>query len=259
MPKTKAHIVAMANAKGGVGKTTSTMNIGAILALGGIKTLVIDADSTASLTRGLLGKHPEKTLYNALHGDFEGCIHNVSENLDIIPATPEMTILENELAALDDREYCLLEMFERLKLQDKYDFIFIDCPPYLNNVTTNALVCATDLIVPMLAEFFVVDGMANLLTKLEKIKRRSNPSLNLTGIIICKFDSRPKNCQEIVSVLTEQFGDKVFSTKIRRNCTISTAQEFGKDIYSYDPKSPGAEDYVALTKEILTRFGYTIK
>lgn len=245
-----SRIIAIANHKGGVGKTTTTANVGACLSLQGYKVLLIDLDAQANLTEYYLSERPERTVYNALIEESPLPITKVRENLYIVPSSLEMLDIESKTADNIDRAELLDILIEPIR--DKYDYILIDCPPTLGIVTINALIAATDLYITLTAEAIPVKGLKTISDIIARVQRRKNPSLKLSGIIICRWGGRSLN-KQVEDSLRAKFGDIVFTTKIRENISIAEAPAFLQDIVTYAPTSHGAEDYKALTGEIVAR------
>ena len=245
-----SRIIAIANHKGGVGKTTTTANVGACLSLQGYKVLLIDLDAQANLTEYYLSERPERTVYNALIEESPLPITKIRENLYIVPSSLEMLDIESKTADNLERAELLDILIEPIR--DKYDYILIDCPPTLGIVTINALIAATDLYIPLTAEAIPVRGLKMLTDALDRVKKRKNPTIELSGIIITRWGARNLN-RLIEESLRKNFGKVVFKTKIRENISIAEAPTFYQDIVTYAPGSHGAEDYKALTKEILKR------
>lgn len=243
-------VIAIANHKGGVGKTTSVASIGSILANYGKRVLLLDLDAQANLTSSLLATEPEETIYNSLKSGNALPIVNVKENLDIVCSSLEMAGVELELSARMEREYILQELLE--PLQDKYEYILLDTPPSLGLVTLNALVAATDLYIPLTAEALPSKGLAMLLDILQMVKKRLNPTIALSGVIITRWENSNLS-KRVEEKLRSSFGEAVFSTKIRKNVAIAEAPLFSKDITAYAPDSNGAKDYETLTEEIIAR------
>lgn len=243
-------IIAFANHKGGVSKTTSVANVGALLAKKGKKTLLIDLDAQANLTDYFLEESPEETIYNSFVEESPLPIIQVKKNLSIVPSSLAMVGLENKIADNVDRAELLEILLEPIK--ENYDYILLDCPPSLGIVTLNALIAATDLYIPTTAEAIPVRGLKMLTDALERIKKRKNPDIALSGIIITRYGSRNLN-KLIEESLREKFGKIVFKTNIRENISIAEAPTIFQDVDSYAPNSHGAEDYRALTSEILKR------
>lgn len=245
-----SRIIAIANHKGGVGKTTTTANVGACLSLQGYKVLLIDLDAQANLTEYYLSQRPERTVYNAFIEESPLPITEIRENLSIVPSSLEMLDIESKTADNLERAELLDILIEPVK--DKYDFILIDCPPSLGIVTINALIAATDLYITLTAETMPVKGLKTISDIISRVQRRKNPSLKLSGIIICRWGGRSLN-KQVEESLRAKFGEVVFNTKIRENISLAEAPAFLEDIVTYAPTSHGAEDYKALTKEILER------
>jgi chromosome partitioning protein len=243
-------IIAFANHKGGVSKTTSVANIGAILSQGGKKVLLIDLDAQANLTDYYLKERPEESIYNALLDETPLPIVQIGKGLSLVPSSLDMVGLETKIADNIDRAELLQILLEPIKGQ--YDYILIDCPPSLGITTLNALIAATDLYIPLTAEAIPVRGLKMLTDAMERVKKRKNPNIELSGIIITRWGARNLN-RLIEESLRKNFGEVVFKTKIRENISIAEAPTFYQDIVSYAPSSHGAEDYKALTKEILKR------
>ena len=245
-----SRIIAIANHKGGVGKTTTTANVGACLSLQGYKVLLIDLDAQANLTEYYLSQRPERAVYNAFIEESPLPITEIRENLSIVPSSLEMLDIESKTADNLERAELLDILIEPVK--DKYDFILIDCPPSLGIVTINALIAATDLYITLTAETMPVKGLKTISDIISRVQRRKNPSLKLSGIIICRWGGRSLN-KQVEESLRAKFGEVVFNTKIRENISLAEAPAFLEDIVTYAPTSHGAEDYKALTKEILER------
>lgn len=246
-------IIAMINQKGGVGKTTSVVNIGAGLADMKKKVLAVDLDPQAHLTYslGVKADDLEITVYQLLKGEstFEQTLIEIS-NLKMIPASIDLASAEIELSTEVGREAFLKNVLEKVS---GFDFVLLDCPPNLGLLTLNALTAAKEVFVPLQAEFLSIKGLNKLMSMIEKVQARVNPSLEVTGIIATLYDQRLKLHREVFESLGEFFGDKLFKTFIRRNVALAEASSFGQSIYEYAPKSNGAEDYRALCKEILKR------
>ena len=243
-------IIAIANHKGGVGKTTSVASIGSILANYGKRVLLLDLDAQANLTSSLLATEPEETVYSSLRRGEALPIVGVKPNLDIVCSSLEMAGVELELSSRMEREYILKELLE--PIQDKYDYILLDTPPSLGLVTLNALVAATDLYIPLTAEALPSRGLTMLLDILQMVKKRLNPTIALSGVIITRWES--SNLSKMVEEkLRSNFGEAVFNTKIRKNVAIAEAPLFSKDIISHAPDSNGAKDYRDLTEEVIER------
>ena len=243
-------IIAFANHKGGVSKTTSVANVGAILSQKGKKVLLIDLDAQANLTDYYLKERPGETVYNSFINETPLPVVQISGKLFLVPSSINMLGLETQLADNIDKAELLQILLEPIR--EEYDYILIDCPPSLGIATMNALIAATDLYIPLTAEAIPVRGLKMLTDAMERVKKRKNPTIELSGIIITRWGARNLN-RLIEESLRKNFGEVVFKTKIRENISIAEAPTFYQDIVSYAPTSHGAEDYKALTKEILKR------
>lgn len=249
-------IIAIANQKGGVGKTTTSVNLAACLAEQGKKVLLIDTDPQGNATTGLsINKvEQESTIYELLLGikPVSECIlKNVYPNLSVIPANVNLAAAEIELIGIEDKEYILQKELEFVK--DDYDYILIDCPPALNTLTLNAMTTANSVIVPIQCEYLALEGLSDLITTINLVKERMNPDLDLKGIVFTMYDSRTVLSQQVVENVKEHFPDKIYETKIPRNVRLSEAPSFGQPITAYDSKSAGAESYRNLAKEVIAR------
>ena len=243
-------IIAMINQKGGVGKTTSVVNLGAGLARLGLKVLLLDLDAQAHLTYslGINADELQYTIYDLLTG--QAGIEQVlieQHGLSIIPASIALSAAEIELAAEVGRESLLKNALQNL---NGFDMILLDCPPNLGLLTLNALTAAYEVFVPLQAEFLSIKGLNKLMEMVEKVKKRVNPSIKITGIIPTQYDSRLKLHNEIMQNLREHFADKVFNTVIRRNVALAEATSFGQPIFDYAPRSFGSQDYMSLCREV---------
>lgn len=242
-------ILAIANHKGGVGKTTAVASIGAALAAKGYKVLLVDLDAQANLTASLSTAEDEgRTLYNALRDRQDLPIVEVTDNLSLSPSSLDLAGVELELSGMMSREFILKDLLE--PVAGIYDFILLDCPPSLGLIAVNAFVAATDVIVPLTAEALPYKGLAMLRDVLGMVQRRLNPSLRLTGIVLSRWAGRKLN-KVVEASLRENYGDIVFETKIRENIAIAEAPLSKVDIFTYNPDSNGAKDYAALTDELL--------
>lgn len=245
--------IALINQKGGVGKTTSAVNIGAGLQNLGYRVLLIDLDAQAHLTYsfGIPADDLEFTIYDLLKDEvlFEK-VKIKKQNLTIIPASIELAAAEIEFSTEVGREAFLKNTLIK---HSSYDFILLDCPPNLGLLTLNALTAASEVFVPLQAEFLSIKGLNKLMDMVEKVKLRVNPGLEITGIMATLFDLRLKLHQEVFENLQLHFKEKLFNTVIRRNVALAEAASFGKTIFEYAPQSHGAKDYKALCQEILNR------
>ncbi len=243
-------VIAVANHKGGVGKTTTVASLGAGLSKKGKKVLLIDLDPQANLTQSFSIQGSQKTIYGALRGIYGLNIEMpLKKNLGLIPSTLDLSGAETELSSETGREYILKELIEPARAS--YDYILIDAPPSLGLLTLNALASADQLLIPIEAQYLALQGLTKLLEVTEKIKKRINPKLRICGVLITKYDKRKILNREVGESIAEHFKDKAFKIRIRDNVALAEAPAQGKDIFAYSPKSYGAQDYEALTKEIL--------
>lgn len=243
-------IIAMANHKGGVGKTTSVAAIGSVLSQMGKRTLLVDLDAQANLTTSLLSNEPEQTIYQALKGETALPVLPISENLSLVASTLDMAAVEIDLSSRYSREFILAKLLK--PVADNYDYILLDCPPSLGLVTINALVAANELFIPLTAEALPSRGLAKLTNILDMVRENLNGSIVLSGVIITRWEST--NLSKMVEAqLRGNFGDTIFKTKIRKNVAIAEAPLYTQDVVTYDPHSNGAKDYRALTAEIVAQ------
>jgi chromosome partitioning protein len=248
--------IAFINQKGGVGKTTSTANVGACLASLGKKVLMIDLDPQGNMSMHLgVDVHgKDQSIYQLICGKkkvTEILAKTEISGLDIIPSDIDLASAEIELVNTVGRE--TIVKFYLDKLINKYDYVLIDCPPSLGLLTLNALTVANEIFVPLQTEFFALQGVSKLLQTFDVIKKRLNSSLEITGIIPCMYDSRTKLGTAVLDKIKEYFEDKVFTTIIRKNIKLSEAPSHGMPIITYAPDSNGAQDYMALTKEVIAQ------
>ena len=245
-----SRIIAIANHKGGVGKTTSVGSIGSILASMGKRTLLVDLDAQANLTASFLTEEPDQTIYNALKGEIALPVIQIRENLSLVASTLDMAGVELDLSSRISREYILRKLLK--PAAEQYDYILLDCPPSLGLVTINALVAARELFIPLTAEALPSRGLAKLTNILQMVRENLNEDITLSGVIITRWEST--NLSKMVEAqLRQTFGDTIYKTKIRKNVAIAEAPLYAKDVVSYAPDSNGAKDYTALTEEILAQ------
>lgn len=248
-----AKIIALVNQKGGTGKTTSTINIAAGLFNKGYKVLTIDLDAQGSLTAslGIETYNNPNTIYEALNGQIKAKDCIIKKNFDIIPADIRLSGAEIELSSTPGRETILKEVLD--PIVNIYDYILIDCPPSLTLLTLNGLVAAKEIYITLQPEFLALLGMSQLIKTIETVKKRLNPGLEVTGIIITMYDSRKILNKEVIENVETYFKGKLFNTRIRNNVALAEAPAQGLDIFSYKANSNGAEDYSNLVDEIIER------
>lgn len=242
-------VITISNHKGGVGKTTSAINIGAGLNLLGKKVLLIDLDPQANLSQSLGLRDQTSTIYGAIRGEYPLQPQIIIKGLDVIPSTLDLSGAEVELAGEAGREYILKELIEPLK--STYNYIIIDSPPSLGLLTINAFTASDSIYIPLQAQYLALQGLTKLLEVIDKIKKRLNKELKVGGVFITQFDKRKVLNRDVVAIIQEHFKDAVFKSQIRDNVALAEAPTQGLDIFRYNPKSYGAEDYLALCKEIL--------
>lgn len=242
-------VITISNHKGGVGKTTSTINIGAGLNKLGKKVLLIDLDPQANLSQSLGLREESRNIYSAIRGDHALEPITILKGLDIIPSTLDLSGAEVELAGEAGREFVLRELIEPLRAS--YHYIIIDSPPSLGLLTINAFTASDLVFIPLQAQYLALQGLTKLIEVIDKIKKRLNKTLKVGGVIITQYDSRKVLNRDVVATIHTHFKDEVFNTKIRDNVALAEAPTQGLDIFRYNPKSYGAEDYLALCKEIL--------
>ena len=247
--------IALLNQKGGVGKTTTTANLGACLAMLGKKVLVIDMDPQANLSVHLgVDIHSLKySVYDIIRGVCNAddvILSTKTHGLDIIPANIDLSGAEIELVGVVGRETILKEYLG--DVLDRYDYVLIDCPPSLGLLTLNVLTLVREIFIPLQTEFFALQGVSKLLDTQEVVRKRLNKNLEITGIIFCMYTSRTRLCKEVIEKVREHFAkDQVFDTVIRKNVKLSESPSHGKPIISYAPSSHGSEDYMSLAKEVV--------
>jgi chromosome partitioning protein len=247
-------VTVFANQKGGVGKTTTTANLGAYLADLGHRVLLIDFDPQCNLSSSVGVSAESPSIYDALTGGTlpPGAIRTTTvEGLDIIPSTVDLAGATIELVEERGRETFLKRVLS--DLSEPYDFVFIDCPPSLGLLTVNGLVAADNVIVPLQCEYFAMEGLTQLLQSIKRVQTKLNPSLSLLGILFTMYDSRTRLAQDVVQEVISYFGKRVFRTIIPRNVRLSEAPSHGVPINRYDPECVGAKSYQKLAEEVLSR------
>lgn len=244
-------VISISNHKGGVGKTTSAINIGAGLNLLKKKVLLIDLDPQANLTQSLGLINQDRNIYGALKGKHKLEPIEILKGLDIIPSTLDLSGAEIELSSEPGREYILKELIDPLRAS--YDFIIIDSPPSLGLLTINSFTASDEILIPLQAQYLALQGLAKLVEVVDKIKGRLNKGLKVGGVFITQYDNRKVLNRDVVETIQAHFKDEVFKTKIRDNIALAEAPSQGLDIFRYNSKSYGAEDYLALSKEVLKR------
>ncbi|HET6514991.1 MAG TPA: AAA family ATPase [Thermodesulfovibrionales bacterium] len=251
--------VAIVNQKGGVGKTTTAINLAASLALAEKDILIIDTDPQGNSTSGLGIEREEGTrsLYDTYAGRCtteEAIVPTAIQHLDILPSTVDLLGVDIELVGREGREWILSEIVARIK--DRYQYVLVDCPPSLGLLSLNALVAADSVIVPVQCEYYALEGLSLLTRTLQRVRNSFNPSLEIKGILLTMFDTRNSLSHQVAAEVRRHFGDKVFKAVIPRNVSLGEAPSHGKPAILYDARSTGAQSYLSLAKEILHENGF---
>ena len=251
-------IIAIANQKGGVGKTTTSINLSACIAEKGKKVLVIDIDPQGNTTSGygIEKNELENTIYELMLGEcsIEDCIiKDVIKNVSILPSNVNLAAAEIELIGVERKEYILKNEVDWIK--DRYDFIIIDCPPSLSMLTVNAMTTADSVLVPIQGEYYALEGLSQLIHTVNLVKERLNPDLEMEGVVFTMYDSRTNLSSQVVENVKSNLKQKIYKTVIPRNIRLAEAPSHGEPINLYDPKSAGAESYLALADEVIKRKG----
>lgn len=247
-------IISVANQKGGVGKTTTAINLSASLAVAEKKILVIDIDPQGNSSSGLSFQNTQPSIYDLLISQVkfaDTIVKDVIPYLDLVPATIDLVGAEVELLEMERREFVLKERLKEAR--SKYDYVFIDCPPTLGILTLNALTASDSVLIPVQCEYFALEGLGQLLNTIKLVKDRFNKHLTIEGVLLTMYDSRLKLSELVADEVRKYFEDKVYKTKIHRNVRVSESPSFGKPVLMYDALSSGAKNYIELAQEFLRR------
>lgn len=251
-----ARIISVANQKGGVGKTTTTVNLGACLAYVGKKVLLVDIDAQGNATSGVGIRKPDvdKDIYDVLVNEtpiVEAILPSSRENLDIVPATIQLAGAEIELTSMMARESRLKSALNEIK--DQYDYIFIDCPPSLGHLTINAFTASDSILIPVQCEYYALEGLSQLMHTIELVKERLNPDLEMEGVVFTMYDARTNLSLQVVENVKDNLNQSIYKTIIPRNIRLAEAPSYGMPINMYDTKSTGAESYRMLADEVIDK------
>ncbi|MCD7955243.1 MAG: AAA family ATPase [Lachnospiraceae bacterium] len=248
--------IVVANQKGGVGKTTTTINLSAALAETGRKVLVVDMDPQGNTTSGLGvdKENVEKTVYELLLGEItaEECLlENILDNLSLLPSNINLSGAEIELIGIEEKEYLLKKALESIK--ERYEFILIDCPPSLNMLTINSMCAGNTVLVPIQCEYYALEGLSQLIHTIELVKERLNPQIEIEGVVFTMYDARTNLSLQVVENVKENLNQKIYKSIIPRNVRLAEAPSYGMPVTKYDTKSTGAESYRLLAEEVIHR------
>jgi chromosome partitioning protein len=244
-------VISISNHKGGVGKTTSAINLGAGLNKLGKRVLLIDLDPQANLSQSLGLVDQERTIYGALRGEYKLQPIEVIAGLDLIPSTLDLSGAEIEMSGEAGREYILKELVDPIR--GSYDYVLIDSPPSLGLLTINAFTASDRVFIPLQAQYLALQGLTKLLEVIDKITKRLNKELRVGGVFITQYDGRKVLNRDVVATIGAHFQDQLFKTMVRDNIALAEAPSQGLDIFRYNPKSYGAEDYLSLSQEVINR------
>jgi chromosome partitioning protein len=255
-PVPQPRSIAVANQKGGVGKTTTAINLAACLAEAGQRVLLVDLDPQCNASSGLGVRAPDRdrSTYGLLAGDAgfsEVTARTVLEHLYVVPASPDLAAADVELAAVEEREFLLARALGQIDV--RYDYVFIDCPPSLGVLTVNALTAAAEVLVPVQAEYYALEGLAMLLDTIEVVRQRLNPRLRMLGIVVTMLDGRTRLSREVVAEVRSHLGQSVFESVVPRNVRLSEAPSHGLPVCRYDAHSSGCDAYFEVAKEVVSR------
>ncbi|MEJ8734818.1 ParA family protein [Mediterraneibacter sp. ICN-202921] len=249
-----SRIIAIANQKGGVGKTTTAINLSASLASLGKKVLALDMDPQGNMTSGLsVDKNEvENSIYDLIIGNVgvENCVcKDVLENLDVLPSNIDLSAAEIELIGVENKEFIIKKEVD--KIRDNYDFVIIDCPPALSMLTINAMTTADSVLVPIQCEYYALEGLSQLIHTIELVQERLNPSLKIEGVVFTMYDARTNLSLQVVENVKDNLEQNIYKTIIPRNIRLAEAPSYGMPINLYDAKSTGAESYMMLAEEVI--------